>query len=371
MFISTKRFWLPLVLSLAFLGWMPMGQPSAYGQTFFRVRPVAPWYYPHQFHSFVYPPAYPSYPMYSMYYNPYAYGSYVQPDPYGGYLKGAADVINSQGQYLKATQEAYLLKEQVRAAQIQNRRKAYEEWLWEQNNTPTLNEQRERLQREELRRSLNNPPITEVWSAKSLNDILTNLQELGKKGYEGPAVALEGADLKSINVTSGKGPANTGLLKEAGKLSWPSALRTLPPEAQTRELRAQIDGLLDEAKKQAVLRGKVDAGTTTELDRSIDALRKLLASQIGDFSFSDYSESRRFLGQLDDAVKVLQQPDAGNYLTGKFSAQGATVKELVKHMSENGLRFAPAVSGEEAAYTALYQALAQYQAAVAKQMQSR
>jgi hypothetical protein len=370
---SAKRIYLPLLFSLALL----VGKADLFSSSeataaypHYRVWRVPPTPFPPFYNPYYsyYPPAYPLYPMY---YSPYSAGPYSIGDPYGGYLKGAADVINSQGQYLKATQEAYLLKEQVKAAQIQNRRRAYDEWLFEQANTPTLNEQRERIQREEVRRGMNNPPITEIWSAKTLNDILANLQDLQAKGIDGPAVLLDAATLKSINVTNGKGPANTGLLKDAGKLNWPNTLRTLPPEAETRALRAQIDALLVEGKKQALQRGRVNGGITAELERSIDALRKNLAGRVGEYSFNDYSEAKRFLNQLDDALTVLQQPDAGNYLNGKFAAQGANVKELVQNMTENGLRFAPATSGEEAAYTALYQSLLQYNREASKRLQTR
>src|SRR5690349_4711236 len=38
--------------------------------------------------------------------------------PYGGYLSGAADVINSQGQFMTSQQQAYLTREQVKQASI-------------------------------------------------------------------------------------------------------------------------------------------------------------------------------------------------------------------------------------------------------------
>lgn len=358
----TKRVGLMLVALVAVIGSSP-----ASARPPFRFWPVpVPAPYPFYYYAHYFPGYAPAYPMY---YNPYAAGPYASApyiSPDYGYLKGAAEAINAQGQFLKSTQEAYLLKEQVKAAEIQNRRRAYEEWLWERANTPTLNEQRERGQREEGRRALNDPPVTEIWSAKTLNDLLLSLQDLRNKGVEGPAVALDADILKSINVTTGKGPGNVGLLKEAGLLKWPTTLRTLAPAEQTKDLRAQIDALLADGKRQVPVRGRVDPGLLKELDRNIDALRKHLVNQINDLSLNDYSEAKRFLNQLDDAVALLQQPDAANYLSGKYAARGATVQELVNNLSDNGLRFAPATGGDEGAYAALYQAMAQYNAAAAK-----
>src|SRR5579859_5982181 len=62
----------------------------------------------------------------------YPTNPYVQYNgPVGGYLSGAADVINSQGQFLTSTQQAYLTREQVRQAKIDSQRKQFDENLYE------------------------------------------------------------------------------------------------------------------------------------------------------------------------------------------------------------------------------------------------
>jgi hypothetical protein len=287
------------------------------------------------------------------------------PDPYSGYLKGSADVINAQGQYLKDVQEAYLLAEQVKAKQLDNRRKAYEEFLWEQGKTPPLNEQREQQQRDEARRSLTDPPQTEIWSGKSLNDLLVHLQDSRGKGMDGPNVAIPADVLRNINVAPSKGPASVGLLKQITKLNWPVTLRTLPPVNETRPIQFQIDGLLTEARRQALARGRVDPGVIRELERNVEAMMGHLRNNVSDLTFNQYVEARQFLKQLDDAVKVLQLPDAGDYLNGKYTPRGDTVKELLTYLSENGLRFAGASGGEESAYTALHRLMVQYQQGMA------
>src|SRR5262249_21541942 len=105
---------------------------------------------------------------------------------------------------------------------------------------------------------------------------------------------------------------------------------------------------------------------TRELERNVESLRTLLTAQINEMSFAKYTEAKRFLRFLEDAVKVLQQPDAGEYLNGTYVAKGDTVKDLVKYMTDVGLRFGPAGDGDEAAYNALHRALVQYYQAVAK-----
>lgn len=294
------------------------------------------------------------------YYNPWGWGNsgWGGGDPYGGYLSGAANVINAQGQYLKDTQQAYLTKEQVRGAMIDNRRKMYDEWIYERSNTPTLNETRYRDQQEELRRSLSNPPETEIWSGYALNNMLANAQQMHARGINGPNVPLDSRTLRDINVTV-KDLGNVGLLKDAGKLKWPVALRTLTPRSESQQLRETVDNLMVEGKKQA-MSGEVDGDLLQQLDKSINTLRGLLKDAVANTSFSDYTASKRYLTDLDQAVKVLKQPDVEKYVGGHYAAKGDSVGELVSYMTQTGLKFSPSTSGEEASYSSLYQSLLRY-----------
>jgi hypothetical protein len=93
-------------------------------------------------------------------------------DPYG--LHGAADVIRAQGQLMKDQQDAYLKREQVRQARIDTHRKQLEQWLWERDHLPTVEDERERFREEQHRRALHDPPPTEIWTAISLNELLND-----------------------------------------------------------------------------------------------------------------------------------------------------------------------------------------------------
>ncbi|MBY0524460.1 MAG: hypothetical protein K2R98_13725 [Gemmataceae bacterium] len=327
--------------------WFRWGYPTPWG--------FAPYYRPFPVYPYFPPPVYvPNY-SFAPSFNP----SYSMGDPYSGYLTGSADLTRAQGQYLVNSQQAYLLKEQVRAAQIENRRKAFDEWLYERANTPTLNDERERTRRAEVRRDLNDPPATEIWSGKTLNELLAELQDQAGRAPQGPNVPLDAETLKQINVYPAKGIANAGLLKERVPLAWPVALRLLLPAREAKPLRDRVDALLAEAKAQA-LKGPVKAETVAELNESVAKLSKLLRQRAGDMMFSQYTESKRFLAELEGAAKVLEQADAADYLNRKFAARGRNVRELIQHMTENGLRFGPARSGDEPAYNALYQVLATY-----------
>jgi hypothetical protein len=106
-------------------------------------------------------------PYASMYANPYSmaglggnmYGassaSYGAPstssyDPFAGYLSGGASAINGEGRFERSQQQGSLLQEQVRGEQAANRRKVFDENLYEREKTPTAEDERQKSQRSGL-----------------------------------------------------------------------------------------------------------------------------------------------------------------------------------------------------------------------------
>jgi len=142
------------------------------------------------------------------------------------------------------------------------------------------------------------------------------------------------------------------------------------PAADSQELRDLLQRLAKKAFNEAKL-GQIDPNTISELDKGTDRLQKMLVAQVGDMPFAQYSEGKRYLSQLYDGIKALREPNAGDIANGKFKLKGNTVAEVVDYMTKNGLQFAPAVAGEEAAYTALQRALAAYGAGVSKLVADR
>jgi hypothetical protein len=296
--------------------------------------------------------------------NPYAvYGPsyyYAGYNPYAGLMHGSADIVRSQGQYLVDRQQASLMREQVVSARFDNRRKQLEQWLWERENLPSPEDERQRRQREELRRSRNDPPVTEIWSAKSLNDLLDYAQKVRSPGLLGESLPLSEELLSKLNVTSGRRGGNIGLFKN-GKVFWPLLLRR-PAFANSRE---RLDQLLSTAMDQAG-KGQIEAEVLEEMIRegnTLDRDLRTMARESGDqadWNVTMYLDAREFLRQFDDAVRVLQQPDAARFLTGKYTLKAKTVADLLRFMGEQGLRFAPATAGGESAYVALHRALVTY-----------
>ncbi len=293
-------------------------------------------------------------------YNPYYPGQF---DPFsGGPLTGAANLVGAQGQLMVSQQQAFLQREQVRSAKTDNRRRTFDEYLYEKERTPSAEKERQRAQQEYLDRARNNPPPVEIWSGTALNTILQDLRKnvgvnSASNNFQMP---LDEETLKRINVSSQRGNGNAGLLKDAGKLSWPDALSG----SEFKEDRERVASLLGDALKQAQFNNKVDSGTTRDLQKTVDAMGRQLHNNINEIGVNDYIEAKGFLNNVDSSIVVLKQKDVGDYFNGKYDLKAKNVGELVKYMTDKGLTFAAAVPGDESAYNALYQAMANYDTAL-------
>ena len=287
-----------------------------------------------------------------------SYGSY----PTNGYMQGGSGVDYSEGKLLKDVQEANLTKEKVRQAKIDNQRREVENWLWNRDHLPTAEDDRQRALREQLKRSLTDPPPGEIWSGQALNTVLADLAF--KRGQEPesplPSIALDADILHHLNFTASQGHGNPGLLKNEGRLSWPTALKETLYQAN----RDLLNDLAPVLYAQAVA-GRVDSGTLQQMSQTALQLQRQVAGNIRDMTPAQYGEARRFLGHLEEALKLLRQPNAGSYYAADF-AQGTTIGQLVHHLVRKGWCFAPAVPGDEAAYVAVHRALVAYDLALSQ-----
>jgi len=292
------------------------------------------------------------------YQNPYMPYGYM--DPVSGYLRGVADITTADAQWQVTIQRARMLNEETLRSQLATRRAIIEQARWERMNTPGAEDIRLAEMAMSLNRSRRNPPVGEIWSGKALNDLLAFLIDQQGRGAKGPLVPLDEEVLKKINVTDGTG-GNVGLLKDGGKIPWPSVLQG----QNWAQLRAALDKKLPDAVETLKFGRPVEKGTLDDIKAAMRAARQQLNDDIGKLLPSEYLEATRFLNQLDDSVRALQNPNASNYFTGKWAAKATTVNELVKQMTDTGLRFAPATPGDEAAYRAIHSALVSYDAGLA------
>jgi hypothetical protein len=184
------------------------------------------------------------------------------------------------------------------------------------------------------------------------------LEKLPELPVEGSA-PVEAEWLAHVHV-AGPGRGNVGLLKGA-RLSWPPLLS----RAEFAEERDRITELLTRARANALTgpNRPQPSALRVELRERVAAWRQRVEEERFRFYHSDdsqwrpqhFSEALRYLQEVAEAVRALEQPNAAFYLD---PLQGRTVAELVTHMKKKGLAFAPATTGGERSYVALHRALA-------------
>jgi hypothetical protein len=281
--------------------------------------------------------------------------SISQPNP--------ADEIDAWSRWNQSDQTVKLMREQVKRERLISKQliEDYERRVRE--NTPSPEEERQMIKKVAWLRSLD-PPDYEIHTGLALNILLEDLKPF-QVGAKGPQVPLPQDMLGNINVISVQDrEGNMAVLKNRGRLSWPSVLRA----AEYQEARETLTSLAPKAIDQAV-QGGLQLETLRGMEDALGKLNGRLAGNIKNLPTPRHIESKRYLNELKEALKLLEKPHAGDYFSGKFSAQGKTIGELIQHMSKQGLRFAPAVAGDEAAYEFLHRYMVVY-AVVAHQSRS-
>jgi len=247
----------------------------------------------------------------------------------------------------------------VERSKINTRLQLYQEWRYYESLRPRAEDVRVATLERELNRARRQPPVSDILAAKSLNDLLLPLKSLQSRGQRGPAVPLDEDLLRRVNVATEYG-GNIALIR-TGTVDWPSVLK----RQEFNEPREKIDLVLPRALESARFRNKVDDALMRELEGAFRKLDELVDRAAGTLTMSQYMEARRYLNYLSDGLRALSDKNVANYLSResgrpRYSAKGKTVGDLIDYMTREGLKFAPALPGDEAAYRMLYTALAAY-----------
>jgi hypothetical protein len=293
----------------------------------------------------------------------YGYGAnpYARNTPYQGYMNGAANVTTANAQYQMTIQQAKLAREEARRSALQTRRATIEERQYELSIQPTAEDLRQKDLRYNLQRARHNPPSTEIWSGGALNDLLRAIQDGQSHGLTGPEVPLPPNVLKHINLTSGTTYGGVGVLRDDGKLTWPAVLR----KSTFAQERNKINQQFQQAVKQAHS-GEVDVNLLDNIDKSLKELQQHIDAQVEVLSPSQFIQASRYTRELKSGYQVLQQSDVAKFFQTNRTPQGATVGDLVKQMTKEGLRFGPATSGDESSYTVMHRLLVDYDVGIAQ-----
>ncbi|HEY8503735.1 MAG TPA: hypothetical protein VIL46_04080, partial [Gemmataceae bacterium] len=154
---------------------------------------------------------------------------------------------------------------------------------------------------------------------------------------------------------------NIGMLKDGGRLEWPMPLQDPKFDPYRKPLEATFRAAAAEA-----MSGKVNFETVNTLSRQLGELQGAVMASVKDMAMADAIESREFLRHVEEGVNALRNPALVRTLQKNAGTpQGDTVAALIDYMTNNGLKFAPALPGDETYYSALYRSLANYDSALA------
>jgi septation ring formation regulator EzrA len=173
-------------------------------------------------------------------------------------------------------------------------------------------------------------------------------------------IPLDDYVLSHLNVTS-RG-RSLGLLRDGGKLNYPSALQGLMTETQRRDLDARAQAIV-----QAAVKGKRDANALKDVRTEIEQFREQLRRKVNETSSGPYLEAMRFLNDFDDATAAIESGDAASQFDFQKMITDSKVQnlnELVNLMVDRGWQFAPALQVDESAYRALHSGLVAYDIAL-------
>jgi hypothetical protein len=291
------------------------------------------------------------------------YGTQWMMNPFEGYLSGAASLTNANAQYQLTIQQAKLVRQEAIRSAIQTRRAWIEQAEYERAHMPDP----EKIRQEQLRRELDHarvsPPLTEVWSGRSLNTLLRHLIAQQGQGVRGPLVPLNEDALNRVNLTAGDSRANAGLLKDRAALQWPQPLQAEIFKEPREDLNRRLKDAVNTVRSG---NAAADPATLNDLDADLKRLRDILDANVSLLSPDQYIEANRYLRQVGAAVAALKDRNASNIINGNWSLKARNVADLVKQMGDRGLMFAEATPGEESSYLSLYHALAAFDAGMSR-----
>ncbi len=284
-------------------------------------------------------------------------------NPYQGYLQGAADITRANAQYYQTIAQARLTRQEAIRSSLETRRAMIEQAEWERQHMPDPEKIRQRTLERELTTARASPPPTDIWSGRALNALLRHLVAQIGDGAKGPRIPLSEDVAKHINVKAGDSIGNVALLKNKGDLDWPEALQG----SAFKDSREQINSLMQRAYKSVDSGNNPDPATLNDLQAQYRKLSELLRNNVSELKPDEYIEAKRYLNEVNQTIRGLQDPNVIRQFSEDWKPRKArTVAELVQHMREKGLLFAPASEADQAAYVALYHSLAAFDAGMTR-----
>jgi hypothetical protein len=295
-------------------------------------------------------------------YSPYSYGS--QPIGPGFTLMGGADVLRATGQVWKDAETTRIMRQQYYQAKLDTIKKKFDLDMYIKANTPTFTEEQARITKQILNRIRTNSSPAEILDGRSLNFLLN---DIAGRFHDNKAplseIPLDESVLRHLNIAKGANDASLGLLRNADRLIWPTALVEMLPKETRDEIGARAQALA----QNAVAGKQPDPNAIRDLRGQIEKTYDQLVKKANAFDTPDYMAAQRFLNDMMAATRAISSGSAGAQVEFQQMLTKGDIRnlnDLVRVMVTRGWRFGPALASDEGAYRALHSALVSYDVAL-------
>ena len=173
-------------------------------------------------------------------------------------------------------------------------------------------------------------------------------------------------DIHNLVLTDGTGKGTNYVTFRAERgtpldFDWPLVFRDEGFDAARRQYESAKQQLLDDSRD-----GSVDPASWTAMQVAVDDLVSELKRQYPRARFENdpqeflvFNSAMQFLKSKASMVFQARISADTTYLADKYIFDGTTVLDLVRHMTQNALRFAPPEGGGEGSYRRLFMMMRQ------------
>jgi hypothetical protein len=272
----------------------------------------------------------------------------------GGSYSSAAFVA-AQREFEKAQRQA-TAEAKYRKTPEAVRDAIYDQWAYEKLGVLGLASLQGGERPDELAKALAAVDEREVSSGVALNHVLVAVVAAEAKGAKGPSAFLPPQVLDDIRFSGPPAAEALNFIRLTGDLPFPAAFANPKLKATREALERDLAAVAGPLRK-----GKVPVpGDVQKLDFTVKQAQEAATPILRNLPFEDATAARRFLNRFQTAVGAMKPADAANLVNLNWPAEGASVADLVKHMTKHKLLFAAAAPGGEASYLAVHKGLATY-----------
>jgi hypothetical protein len=291
-------------------------------------------------------------------FNPYAA---LDANPWmGNNLWGAAQVIRAQGIAAKDRAIAKSLNEDAKQKAIETKQKEILHTKWKLEYMPYEAEFEKRRQEEAYRMQMIAAAPGDILAGYALNTLRKRMRDqhalLEADSTPLPEALQYGGLAKRINFSDGTGNSSSGLLL-LEKVNW----RGLLQESAFAADRTAVETLLADARKAAEM-----GQSTYDIQKKLkfhlaqmESRRLEILHSKSCVEMFPHVDATQQLGQLEQSIKLLSKGNLSETIFLKKNIDAPTIGKLIIVLEQRGWQFAPATEGNEAVYTALYNAMKQ------------